>query len=332
LTDNQAGRRLTEGLYLRPHALSKMAELLLTLNEDCAGARLDKALAAALGGDVSRSQIQRLVDEGRVRVDGLVAAKSGLKLVGGEQVSVEMPPPAPGRLEPESIPLAIVYEDDDILVIDKPAGMIVHPSAGHMRGTLAHAVLGHDPEIEGVGGEQRPGIVHRLDKDTSGLIVVAKNDRAHRHVQRQFKARTVEKTYLALLDGRPPTDRGRIEAPIGRDPRERKRMAVVRADLGREAVTDYRLLEAFPNHTLVEALPRTGRTHQIRVHFAFLGCPVAGDSVYGRKRPTLPLTRHFLHAARLKLALPSNGALHTFEVPLPPELAAILAGLRAQSA
>jgi 23S rRNA pseudouridine1911/1915/1917 synthase len=303
-------------------------ELVLKVDAASAGERLDKALAAALGDGLSRSQIQRLVEQGRVNVDGVIAGKAGLKLTGGERVVVELPPPSPSRLEPESIPLAIVYEDDDILVIDKPAGMIVHPSAGHMRGTLAHAVLGHDPDIQGVGGEQRPGIIHRLDKDTSGLIVVAKNDTAHRDVQRQFKSRSVEKTYLALLDGRPPTDRGRIEAPIGRDPRERKRMAIVSPNLGREAQTDYRVLELFKAHTFVEVKPHTGRTHQIRVHCAFLGCPVAGDTVYGRKRSTIGLERHFLHAARLKLALPATGEIRTFESPLPEELAGILASLR----
>jgi 23S rRNA pseudouridine1911/1915/1917 synthase len=302
-------------------------DVVLTLDATCAGERLDRALTEALG-DLSRTQVQRLVEDGLVWVDGEVAGKAGLKLAGGERVVVRRPAPAPSRLEPEEIPLSIVYEDSDLMVVDKPAGMIVHPSAGHMRGTLAHAVLGHDPRIEGVGFEQRPGIVHRLDKETSGLIVVAKNDRAHRDLQRQFKARTVEKTYLALLDGRPPTDRGRIEAPIGRDPRDRKRMGVVPLDLGREAVTEYRVLEKFQAHTLVEARPRTGRTHQIRVHFAFLGCPVAGDTVYGRKRSTVPLRRHFLHAAWLAFDLPGGRGRRTFEAPLPSELEAALADLR----
>ncbi len=304
-----------------------MRDVVLTLDAAYAGERLDRALTRALG-DVSRTQVQRLVEDGLVWVDGEVAGKAGLKLAGGEHVVVHRPVPAPSRLEPESIPLSIVYEDADLMVVDKPAGMIVHPSAGHMRGTLAHAALAHDPQIEGVGFEQRPGIVHRLDKQTSGLIVVAKNDRAHRDLQRQFKARTVEKTYLALLDGRPPTDRGRIEAPIGRDPRDRKRMGIVPPDLGREAVTEYRVREKFPAHSLAEARPLTGRTHQIRVHFAFLGCPVVGDTVYGRKRPTLPLGRHFLHAARLSLELPGGRGRRTFEAPLPPELQLILADLR----
>lgn len=307
-----------------------MSDVSLTLDSRTAGERLDKALAAALV-ELSRTQIRRLVEDGCVSVDGVVAAKARLKLAGGEHVVVRLPPIVPGALEPESIALAVVYEDVDILVIDKPAGMIVHPSAGHMRGTLAHAVLGHDPAIEGVGGEQRPGIVHRLDKETSGLIVVAKNDRAHRDLQRQFKARTVEKTYLALLDGEPPTDRGRIEAAVGRDPRDRNRMAVVAAELGREAVTEYRVTEKFTAHTLVEAYPRTGRTHQIRLHFAFLGCPVAGDTVYGRRRSSIGLSRHFLHAVRLTLRPPATGEPRTFEAQLPLELEKVLADLRPAS-
>ena len=302
-------------------------DIVLTLDAGSAGERLDRVLAEALD-DLSRTQVQRLVADGLVWVDGQTAGKAGMKLSGGERVVVRRPAAAPGRLEPDRIPLAIVYEDDDLMVVDKPAGMIVHPSAGHMRGTLANAALAHDPHIEGVGFVQRPGIVHRLDKETSGLIVVAKNDRAHRDLQAQFKARTVEKFYLALLDGRPPTDRGRIEAPIGRDPRDRKRMGVVPLDQGREAVTEYEALEKLPAHTLAEARPRTGRTHQIRVHFAFLGCPVAGDTVYGHKKATVPLKRHFLHAARLSFDLPAGLGRRTFEAPLPSELADVLTELR----
>ena len=293
------------------------------------GERLDRALAHLLT-DLSRTQIQRLIEDGFVAVDGLVAEKVGQKTEGGERVVVRIPPPAPGALQPESIPLAIVYEDDDLIVVDKPAGMIVHPSAGHATGTLAQAVLGHDPDLAGVGGEQRPGIVHRLDKETSGLIVVAKNDRAHRELQRQFKSREVEKVYIALLDGAPPTERGRIETPIGRDPRERKRMAVVKSEQGRASVTEYKVIERFPAHTLIEAYPRTGRTHQIRVHCAFLGCPVAGDTIYGRRHSTISVARHFLHAARLTLSLPSGGVRRAFDAPLPSELTAILHSLRSR--
>jgi 23S rRNA pseudouridine1911/1915/1917 synthase len=180
-----------------------------------------------------------------------------------------------------------------------------------------------------VGDEQRPGIVHRLDKDTSGLIVVAKNDRAHRDLQRQFKERTVEKTYLALLDGHPPTPTGRIEAAVGRDPRNRKQMAVVADQRGRAAVTQYQEVKRYSEHSLVEAHPLTGRTHQLRLHFAYLKCPIVGDTVYGRRKATAPLRRHFLHAARLAFRLPSSGEWARFESPLPPELARVLAGLEA---
>jgi 23S rRNA pseudouridine1911/1915/1917 synthase len=303
-----------------------MKEVKLNIDAALAGERLDRALVATLG-EYSRSQIQRLVEDGFVKVDGAVAGKAGLRLAGGEQVLVSLPTPVPARLEPENIPLTIVYEDNNLIVIDKPAGMLVHPSAGHMHGTLVHAVLGHVPDIAGVGFELRPGIVHRLDRDTSGLIVVAKNDLAHRDLQRQFKARTVEKVYLALVDGAPPTERGRIEAHIGRDLRDRKRMGVVRPEQGRASVTEYRVLERFPAHTLIEARPLTGRTHQIRVHLAFLGCPVAGDIVYGRKRATILLARHFLHAARLRLTL-LDGEAKVFEAPLPPELLGVLYELR----
>jgi 23S rRNA pseudouridine1911/1915/1917 synthase len=287
--------------------------------------RLDRELAQALS-ELSRSQVQHLIEDGQVTVDGRVVTKPGLKLAGGERVRVQVPPPAPSRAQPEDIPLDIVFENDDVLVINKPAGMVVHPAAGHATGTLVNAVLGYDADLEGVGDEQRPGIVHRLDKDTSGLILVAKNDRAHRHLQRQFAERKVVKVYLALLDGGPPTDVGRIDAPIGRDPRDRQRMAIVSPEHGRESVTDFKVLERFAPrggrqpYTWVEAQPLTGRTHQIRVHFAYLRCPIVGDTVYGRAKPTLPIQRHCLHAARLSVVLPGNRKPTIFEAPLPAEI------------
>jgi 23S rRNA pseudouridine1911/1915/1917 synthase len=206
--------------------------------------------------------------------------------------------------------------------------MVVHPAAGHATGTLVHAALAHAPEMEGVGGEVRPGVVHRLDKNTSGLILLAKNDLSHRWLQDQFRLRKTNKTYLALVDGRPPTPHGRIEAPIGRDPSQRKQMAIVSASKGRDAVSEYRTLESFDEHTLLEVHPITGRTHQIRLHAAFVGCPVVGDTVYGRRKPTLPLKRHFLHAARLEIRLRNEKKPHTFEAPLPDELERILEQLR----
>src|SRR5512140_3244722 len=226
--------------------------------------RLDLYLTGCLP-EFSRSRIQGLIRDGFVTVDGEAVTKTGRDLEGGEKIQVRIPPPLPVGLVGENIPLDIIFENEDLLVVNKPAGMVVHPSPGHETGTLVHAALGHSPEMEGIGGEERPGIVHRLDKETSGLIVVAKNERAHRWLQDQFRARTVEKFYLALVDGKPPTPTGRVEAPIGRNNVHRKLMAVVPAEKGRAAVTVYRTLESFPAHTLLEVHPLTGRTHQIRV-------------------------------------------------------------------
>jgi 23S rRNA pseudouridine1911/1915/1917 synthase len=244
-------------------------------------------------------------------------------------IDIHIPATQATELVPEAIPLAIVFENTDLLVINKPAGMVAHPSPGHYRGTLVHAALAHAPEMEGVGGELRPGVVHRLDRDTSGLILLAKNDAAHHWLQNQFRDRQVVKAYLALVDGHPPTPTGRIEAPIGRNTSHRQLMTVVDATKGREAITEYHTLEAFPQYTLLEAHPLTGRTHQIRVHLKFLGCPVAGDSIYGKKHTSLPLERHFLHAARLTITLPGEKAPRTFEAPLPDDLQAVLDMLRA---
>jgi 23S rRNA pseudouridine1911/1915/1917 synthase len=239
-------------------------------------------------------------------------------------------PTQPSDLIPENIPLNVLFENTDLVVVDKPAGMVVHPAAGHHQGTLANAVLAHDPELEGIGGEQRPGIVHRLDKDTSGLILVAKNDLTLHWLQDQFRLREVRKVYLALSDGHPPTPTGRIETPIGRDPTSRKRMAVVSEGKGRSAVSEYLVLDQFPEHTLFEVHPETGRTHQIRLHLAFIGCPVVADTIYGKHNPTLPLKRHFLHAARLTIRLPGETQPRTFESPLPPDLQSVLDYLRAR--
>lgn len=289
--------------------------------------RLDKFLAAELP-QYSRARLQGLIKDARVRMNQGIVKKVGLILEGGETIEVHVPPPKPIDLVPENIPLDVIFENDDLIVINKPAGLVVHPAAGHAQGTLIHAVLAHAPQIEGVGGELRPGLVHRLDKDTSGLIVLAKNEVTQRFLQDQFQKREVEKTYIALVDGQPRSARGRIDAPIGRDPRERKRMAVVSAAKGRQAVTDYRVVESFEKHSLLEVNPHTGRTHQIRVHLAFLGCPVVGDRVYGKRNPSLPLARHFLHAYRLKLRLPEETETRTFEAALPAGLNRVLEELR----
>jgi 23S rRNA pseudouridine1911/1915/1917 synthase len=289
--------------------------------------RLDKFLVDCLP-EFSRMRLQGLIKDGQVMVNGAPARKSGQVLESPAEVQVHIPPSAPTSLEPESIHLDVVFENDDLLVINKPAGMVVHPAAGHSSGTLVHAALGHAPEMEGVGGEQRPGVVHRLDKNTSGLILMAKNDTAHRWLQEQFRARKVNKIYLALVDGKPPTPTGRVEAPIGRDTTQRKQMAIVASQKGREATSEYRTLETFIHHTLLEVHPITGRTHQIRLHMSFLGCPVAGDTIYGLRKASIPIERHFLHAARLEIRLPGEKTPHIFEAALPPELEQVLAGLR----
>ncbi len=266
-------------------------------------------------------------------VDGKVITKTGFKLEGGERLVFTIPDTAPVDLIPESIPLDILYEDGNILVINKQAGLVVHPSVGHESGTLVHAVLHHAPDLEGVGGEKRPGIVHRLDRYTSGIILVAKNDAALQDLQDQFKNRQVSKKYLAMVDGNPPTPTGRIEMPIGRDPSHRKRMSVTTPKRGKMAVTIYRTVETFDNHALLEVDLLTGRTHQVRVHLAYLGIPVAGDTVYGRKKRTVPLkNRFFLHAASLSFRLPGNGEEVNFTAPLPSGLENVLAWVRSREA
>jgi 23S rRNA pseudouridine1911/1915/1917 synthase len=292
--------------------------------------RLDKFLVELLQ-EFSRSRIQGLIADGFVDVNGHAAKKAGQALESGSNVTVRIPPPAPTDLIAEDIPLDIVFENDDLLVVNKPAGMVVHPAAGHLSGTLVNAMLGYDPDIEGIGGEERPGVVHRLDKETSGLILLAKNERAHRWLQDQFRLRKVEKTYLALVDGKPPTPSGRVETYIGRDPGHRKRMAIVTESRGREAISEYKTAESFVNHTLLEFHPLTGRTHQIRLHCAFLGCPIVGDEVYGKKKPSVDIDRHFLHAYRLKIILPGEKEQKAFNAPLPVELQSVLVTLRAQS-
>lgn len=289
--------------------------------------RLDKFLVKCLP-EYSRSRIQALIKEGQVQVDGLAVHKAGTILDKCARITVQIPPEQPTTLIPESIALNTIFENRDILIINKPAGMVVHPATGHHTGTLVHAALAHDPAIGGIGGQGRPGIVHRLDKDTSGLIILAKNDAAHHWLTSQFHDRKVVKIYLALVDGHPPTPAGRVEAPIGRSPTDRKKMSITTPGKGRQAVTEYKTLENFPQHTLLQVRPITGRTHQIRLHAAFLGCPVAGDTVYGRKHPSLPIKRHFLHAAQLTFCLPGGRTAQHFEAPLPEELQTLLVELR----
>jgi 23S rRNA pseudouridine1911/1915/1917 synthase len=299
-----------------------MCERQIELTVDEGGTRLDKFLAERVTG-LSRSAIRRLIDTAQVLVNG-DPAKASYKVRPGDLVAVCMPQPEPEEPVAEAIPLGIVYEDQAMIVVNKPAGMVIHPAPGHRSGTLVNALLAHCPDLAGDSGDARPGIVHRLDRDTSGLILVAKNEPIRRALQRQFKARQVHKVYVALLDGHLEAAHGRIEAPLGRDPRRRQRMAVVPG--GREAITEYRLLASFAggDYSLVEAEPKTGRTHQIRVHFASIGHPVVGDTVYGRRRTRLPVPRQFLHAQRLGFTHPLTGQPLEFEAPLPIDLAAVL--------
>jgi 23S rRNA pseudouridine1911/1915/1917 synthase len=269
-------------------------------------------------------------------------AKASHRLRAGAEVTVDVPPPEPLTLVPEPIPLAVVYEDADLLVVNKPVGLVVHPGAGHRTGTLVHALLAHcGGELSGIGGTRRPGIVHRLDRGTSGILVVAKTDRAHVALARQLKARTVERRYLALVEGRLPHAEGVVETAIGRDPRDRLRMAVRPAGTGRPALTRYRVLERFARPAplaLLEATLGTGRTHQIRVHLAHLGAPVVGDRTYRRRGAPVPdpdfaarvaaLGGQALHAAVLGFTHPTTGVRHRFEAPPPPAFTALLTWLR----
>jgi 23S rRNA pseudouridine1911/1915/1917 synthase len=302
---------------------------IIHLQVEASSERLDRYLARTLSG-LSRSQAQRLIRQGRVTLDG-EATKPGVPVKPGMQVVVHMPPPPDNEVIAQSIHLQVVYEDDDLLVVDKPAGMVVHPAYGHREGTLVNALLARYPGLA-VGDAGRPGIVHRLDRDTSGLIVVAKTEIALKHLRRQFKSRGVQKTYLALVHGRPPASEGIIEAPVGRDPRQRKRMAVVPG--GRAARTRYRLLEELGNYSLLSVWLETGRTHQIRVHLAWLGVPVAGDKVYGRGRGVrltqrdMGLDRQFLHAWRLSFEHPGGKGRVELEALLPSDLQGALNVLR----
>jgi len=299
------------------------------LTLDAIGERLDRALAEALP-DLSRMQWQKLIREGLVTIDG-ERARPSYRIVGGESLVASVPAVVEAEVTAEDIPLDIRYEDRDLIVVNKPAGMVVHPSLGHAGGTLVNALLAHCPDLEGVGGERRPGIVHRLDKDTSGLIVAAKHDHALWYLQNQFKQRTVEKVYLALVNGAIQPPEAVVDAPIGRDPRHRQRMAVVPETRGdaRPAQTAFRALTYYGDYSLVECRPRTGRKHQIRIHLAFVGYPVVGDTLYGRRKEPLGLRRHFLHAAELSFRRPSDDQLLHVTAELPEELQSVLAALSA---
>ncbi|HYL97457.1 MAG TPA: RluA family pseudouridine synthase [Blastocatellia bacterium] len=307
---------------------------LITVRDSDSGARLDAFLASRLPS-ISRTKIQRFIDEGDVLVENRVA-KPSLRLKAGNQIEIDIPEPEPVSLIPEPIALDIVYEDADLIVVNKPAGLVVHPGAGNQTGTLANGLVFHFNELSETAGHIRPGIVHRIDKETSGLLVIAKNDAAHENLSNQFRDRQVFKLYVALVYGRISDSHGEIDASIGRSSRNRTKMAVLRGGAGRTALTVFEVESRFNDFTLINVQIKTGRTHQIRVHMAHIGHPVVGDQTYGAGRerfvrdPSVrtriqSLGRHFLHAAELHFAHPKSGSALRFTAPLPPELIDFLA-------
>ncbi|WP_297989069.1 RluA family pseudouridine synthase [Anoxybacillus sp.] len=300
-----------------------MEQIQLTIEDQHDGERIDKVIAE-LNEQWSRSQVQQWLKEGNVLVNGK-AVKPNYKCHVDDEVMISIPDPEPLHVEPEHISLDIYYEDADVLVVNKPRGMVVHPAPGHMRGTLVNALLAHCQDLSGINGVLRPGIVHRIDKDTSGLLMVAKNDLAHESLVNQLVNKTVTRKYVAIVHGVIPHDYGTIDAPIGRDPRDRQSMAVV--ENGKEAVTHFRVLERFDHYTFVECQLETGRTHQIRVHMKYIGYPLAGDPKYG-PRKTLPIDGQALHAGVLGFHHPRTGEYLQFEAPIPYEFERLLDMLR----
>ena len=299
----------------------------LTAATEHAGVRLDAFLSA--DGALTRSQAARLIAEGRVRVNGKPAAKSA-RLSGGETVTVDVPQLRETALPPQDIPLDVVYEDDDVIVVNKPTGLVVHPAPGHPDGTLVNALLHHcGDSLSGIGGEKRPGIVHRIDRDTSGLIIAAKNDAAHLALSAQLKDHSLSRTYECLVTGNMKQDSGTVDAPIGRSSADRKKMAVV--PTGRRAVTHWEVVARYPGVTHLCCRLETGRTHQIRVHMAYIGHPILGDTVYGAKKPVPGLTGQCLHAAGLRFVHPRTGEPVELHCPLPPEFTAMLQKLQNKS-
>lgn len=295
---------------------------------DFPGTRLDRALAEAYPA-LSRMQWQKLIREKAVTIDDK-PVKASMKLDGGEVAVATLPTVVETSLLAEDIPLTILFEDEHLLVINKPAGMVVHPAVGNESGTLVNAILHHCPDLQGIGHEKRPGIVHRLDKDTSGAILVAKNDHALRTLQVQFAERTIEKTYHALVDGYMLPEKALVDAPIGRDPKHRKKMVVIpqgSSHTAREAQTECLVTDRYENYTLVRCHPKTGRTHQIRVHLAYMGFPLVGDRVYGRRKQQLLPDRHFLHASELVFSHPVTAESICITADLSDDLQAVLDSL-----
>ena len=304
-----------------------MENYTFAVDDGSAGVRLDKYLAERFPKSVSRTRIQRLITGEKVLVNGR-SRKSHYKLESGDFIEVEIPKPQKLDIKAEKIPLDIVYEDDRLIVVNKPAGMVVHPAPGNYTGTLVNALLHHTKKLS-ASSEMKPGIVHRLDKDTSGLMIVAKDDRAHSFLARQFNKRTTDKRYIAVVEGVVELDNGIISEPIGRHTRYRTRMAV-RFSESKEAVTKYKVLERFKNHTLLEVKPETGRTHQIRVHMAYMGHPVVGDIPYGAQKDGALLDRQALHAAAISFLHPETKKRVNFESELPKDIKSLIAKLRAK--
>jgi 23S rRNA pseudouridine1911/1915/1917 synthase len=305
--------------------LSSQIELSVEETSD----RLDRYLASQLT-DVSRSRLQKLIEQGYVQINGDVCTSKKLDVKSGDRIQINIPDAEPLDLQAEDIPLDILYEDDSLLILNKPAGLVVHPSAGHETGTMVNALLAHCPTLPGINGVQRPGIVHRLDKDTTGAIAVAKTEQAFHHLQEQFRTKTARRDYLAIVYGAPPQESGTIDQPIGRHPVERQKMAVVSKEKGRRAITHWHIEERLGNYTLMEFELETGRTHQIRVHSAFTGHPIVGDPVYGsgRKSINVNLPGQALHAWRLRLKHPVTEEWVVAIAPLPPTFTKLLEVLK----
>ena len=302
-----------------------MEPIRLRASEESKNQRLDAFLASSLDG-LTRSQAARLIESGEVAVNGKTAGKS-YKLAGGEDIAVTLPEPEPVEAVPQDIPLDVVYEDADVIVVNKPSGMVVHPAPGHPDGTLVNALLYHCAgTLSGVGGALRPGIVHRIDRDTSGLIIAAKNDAAHQYLSAQLADHTLARTYECIVVGKLREDRGTVDAPIARHPTDRKRMAVVAG--GREAVTHWEVIARYPGYTHVRCRLETGRTHQIRVHMAYIGHPILGDTVYGAKKEVPGLTGQFLHAVGLRFLHPRTHEVVELFCPLPEEFTRMLQKIR----
>ena len=302
-----------------------MEPIRLRASEESKNQRLDAFLASSLDG-LTRSQATRLIESGEVAVNGRAVSKS-YKLAGGEDVAVTLPEPEPVEAVPQDIPLDVVYEDADVIVVNKPSGMVVHPAPGHPDGTLVNALLYHCAgTLSGVGGALRPGIVHRIDRDTSGLIIAAKNDAAHQYLSAQLADHTLARTYECIVVGALREDRGTVNAPIARHPTDRKRMAVVAG--GREAVTHWEVIARYPGYTHVRCRLETGRTHQIRVHMAYIGHPILGDTVYGAKKEVPGLTGQCLHAVGLRFLHPRTHEVVELSCPLPDEFTRMLQKIR----